>query len=131
MGLYQANIKQLATNYIYPQENGNRHQTGRMAIYNRFMQGLLFSNNYDQTHNFDFNVSNYSTAMLEKAKHIHELSESPNVICHLDYKQCGLGSATCGPDPAMEFRITPQNFCMKFKVKAFSPSQLNQKSFFS
>ena len=50
----------------------------------------------------------YTTEDLEKAERLYELQEREFVTFHLDYKQNGLGSASCGPAQLPEYQLKPE-----------------------
>ena len=42
------------------------------------------------------------------------------MILHLDYRQTGLGSNSCGPGPLEEYRLVPQEMTCKLRLLGFS-----------
>ena len=56
------------------------------------------------------NLANYTDESLEKAQHPFEIEKADDVIIHLDYRQSGLGSNSCGEEQLEENKkcIIPQ-----------------------
>lgn len=104
LGLYQARVDDLHTPYIKPQENGARMDTRWVGFgtgEHRFMvcaaQPLLFT------------AHRYTTEDLAAARHDHEIRRGESIHLHLDVRQLGLGSNSCGPEalPAYQLGVEP------------------------
>lgn len=127
VGLYKMNLEQLSTPYIFPQENGNRSEVRRLSLCDQYSGGLLIT-----AHPLlNFSAHRNTPEEFTQAKHLHELPPGDNIVLHLDWKQCGLGSASCGPQPAEEYLVPakPTKFCFSFR--ALAPGELNDRSFFT
>lgn len=72
LGIYDLDIEDGRTEYIYPQESGNREDTRYLQLKNKHTS-LLFS--YDQDY-FSFHFQKYSSFSIDDAKHEEELGES-------------------------------------------------------
>ena len=98
-------------NYVRPQEHGTHGKVRVLNIENK----MEFSANKC----FDINVSKYSINQLDKAKHTDEIGDSYATHVRIDYKNSGVGSASCGPDLEPQFRLSEKkiqfNFAMKIK----------------
>ncbi|NMA21494.1 MAG: DUF4981 domain-containing protein [Lentisphaerae bacterium] len=127
VGLYKTGVDQLYTRYVFPQENGNRSEVRRVAFHDLHQAGLLFA--ADPLLNFS--AHRFSPEELTAAKHPHELRERDDIVLHLDAKQCGLGSGSCGPQPPEQYRIPAEPFAFSFLCKPLVPGELNDASFFS
>ena len=46
---------------------------------------------------FQFSALPFFDLLLEKALHINDLERNGRITVHLDAKQAGVGTATCGP----------------------------------
>lgn len=110
-GIYQKTVRELFTEYIVPQENGNRADTRWLAITNQQGVGLLAAG----LPQFDFSARRYTSEDLEKARHTVDLKERDRVYLHLDLAQNGLGSASCGPGVLPEHVLKAENF--RFQVR--------------
>ena len=101
--------------YLSPQENGN-HTEARYLTLGTEDNGLtVLAKNMP----FEFGVLNYSTDMLEKATHAHELAKDDHYYITIDGKQRGVG----GDVPAMAFLKKPykiqgrKNYVLEFRLK--------------
>ena len=95
---FESTVEDMHEDYIKPQENGNHYHCRKASVGN----GTNGVTAYAAT-SFDFSVSNYSDYELAVKKHNYELEESDFVTMHLDYKNSGVGSNSCGPDLPEEF----------------------------
>lgn len=61
---------------------------------------------------FQFSTIAFSDVMVEKARHINELERNGKITVHLDVKQAGVGTATCGPGVQSQYLVplTKQTF---------------------
>jgi len=57
----------------------------------------------------------YTTRDLERATHTHELTRRRDITLSVDHRQCGLGSAACGPGPLPQYLVWPEP--MRFRVR--------------
>jgi beta-galactosidase/evolved beta-galactosidase subunit alpha len=110
VGVYKKEVKDLYTPYVFPQENGNREEVRRVSFCTSqgralIVQGLPLIN---------FSAHYYTTQDLEKATHTNELVERDFITVNIDYKQCGIGSGSCGPETLPQYKIPCEPF--KFSV---------------
>ena len=94
-------------NYIRPQEHGN-HTAAKMLNVGKMCI---------EADNFEFNVSSYSTDALTKAQHINELVRDGKTHLRIDYKVSGLGSNSCGPQLAEQYRVNEKKVNFDFTIK--------------
>lgn len=127
VGFFRNTVEGLFTNYVRPQENGNRHDVRRLAVYNSKMAGFMVIGQP----RFDFGLSYYTMEQITAAKHPWALQKSGHVICHIDSKQCGLGSGSCGPQPLQQYKIPCEDFSFSFILKGFAPGTLTGENFFA
>ena len=127
VGLFKTGVDQLYTRYVFPQENGNRSDVRRVAFHDLHQAGLLFA----AEPMLNFSAHRFTPEELTAAKHPHEMNEREDIVLHLDAKQCGLGSGSCGPQPPDRYRIPAEPFAFSFLCKPLVPGELNDSSFFS
>src|SRR5438270_3512836 len=125
MDVYTRSVDGLFTPYTFPQENGNRSEVKWVSVANSRGTGLLAVGMPE----LNFSIHRYTVEQLERARHTYELSDSGQLIWHLDYRQNGIGSASCGPGvlPQYELHCEPFQFalCMRlFSIDLVSPSDL-------
>jgi len=116
--LHRRTVDELFTNYIFPQENGNRCDVRWVALSALNGCGLLAAG----CPTLNFSVHRYATMDLEKARHPHELKRRDDLTLNLDYRQRPLGTASCGPGPWPFYELTPQEFRFSMRLEAFSLS---------
>ena len=115
-GMYTRQVDELYTAYMRPQENGNRTDVSWLALTSRRGVGLLGQG--DPTLNFSAHW--FAPEDIEKARHPHELIGRDELFLHLDYRQNGLGSASCGPGPLEQYLLKPEEFRFTVRLKPFS-----------
>ena len=62
-------------------------------------------------------ISNYSDYELAVKKHNYELEESDFVTMHLDYKNSGVGSNSCGPQLLPQYQMNDKEFEWEYQLK--------------
>jgi beta-galactosidase/evolved beta-galactosidase subunit alpha len=112
---------------VFPQENGNRHQTKWASFTEESGKRLFISGS-----TFDFTASYYTVEQLEAAKHTSDLCKQPYITLHVDKQQYGLGSASCGQEVQEQYRLENENFEFAFSMlpydeNANSPIALSKK----
>lgn len=120
VGRYHKTVAELFTNYVFPQENGNREETRWVSLTNRNGEGL-FASGYPT---LNFSASYYTTADIEGAHHQNKLSPRDEITLNLDYKQCGMGSGSCGPETFEAYRIQPEAFEFTIRLTAYSQNAI-------
>lgn len=111
-GLFQQNVAGMYYHYLYPQENGNRHDTKFARITDAAGNGLLL---YSET-GFDFSALPYSAWQLNAAMHDFELGEPQKTYVHADLMQSGLGSYSCGPELMEKYRLNQDRLAFRFGI---------------
>jgi beta-galactosidase/evolved beta-galactosidase subunit alpha len=94
LGRYSARIDELETAYVVPQENGNRSAM-RWCTLSDGHRGILAVGGPDAE--TSFGVHRWSVHALAAAMHRDELVDEGRIWLHLDHRQQGLGSQSCGP----------------------------------
>ena len=124
VGLYEAEVDQLTTQYDVPQENGNRTRTRWIHTQNHKGWGLqaelkniLVEQDPRRQSGFDFAVQRHTPKQMTEARHPHELPESQAVILRLDVSHHGLGSGSCGPKTWGEHVLKSQKFEFEVRLK--------------
>jgi beta-galactosidase/evolved beta-galactosidase subunit alpha len=113
LGLWSLPVDELFTNYIYPQENGNRTDVRWAALKRENGTGLLASSD----ERFNFSAHRYTTDDLDRAKHFYELTKRDFVTLNLDLAQNGIGTASCGPGPLPQYLLKPEAFRFELRLK--------------
>jgi beta-galactosidase/evolved beta-galactosidase subunit alpha len=105
-GVWSMKVADLYTPYIYPQENGNRHDVKWSTFTNQMGLGLSVLGEPS----FDFSAHYYTTKDFEEAEHTYDLQKKDFITLKLDYQQHGIGSASCGPDVLKKYRLNTDRF---------------------
>ena len=92
--------------YIMPQEHGNHTGCKRLEL----QDAVTFIADKE----FDVNVSEYSTQVLADAMHIDELKKDGLVHVRIDYKNSGVGSASCGTVLRVKYRLAEKDIDFSF-----------------
>jgi len=103
-GLWRADVDELFTNYVFPQENGNRTDVTWVAFRDVAGVGLKAAGAPN------FSAHRFTPMDLETARHTHELRPRDKIIVHLDWQHHGIGSCSCGPGPWPEHELKAQEF---------------------
>ncbi|MGO3167398.1 beta-galactosidase subunit alpha [Senegalia sp. (in: firmicutes)] len=116
IGIYNSHVSDMFTDYVYPQENGNRTDTKWMSINDDRGIGLFITSD----EKFNFSAHNYTKEDIESAKHMSALRVRDFVTLNIDYMIHGIGSNSCGPAPLKEHSLKPHDFNFKIKIKPYS-----------
>ena len=106
---YESNAAREYVNYIVPQEHGNHTKTKVLE----FAEGLCF----ESEKGMEFNVSEYTMKALKDAKHQDELQKSDFINLRIDYKNSGIGSASCGPELLDKYRLSEKEIKFEFSIR--------------
>ena len=71
---------------------------------------------YSQREREEINVSEYTSDILEKARHTDELRKTGYTHIRVDYKVSGLGSNSCGPELLKQYRLDEKEIQFKFYI---------------
>lgn len=115
VGDYQSSVSELQTPYLFPQENGNRHQVRRASLTRADGTGGL---RLSGAPHFDLAVRPWSTAALEKARHPDELVPDGQLHVHIDHAHHGIGSASCGHPLQARHRLEACEASFTFTLEA-------------
>jgi beta-galactosidase/beta-glucuronidase len=113
VGLYRGTVDEQYVPYIMPQENGNKTDVRWLTLTQKNGLGLLAVGQP----NLEVSVSHYTADDLYRARHTHELSRRDEIILNLDYKQCGLGGASCGPGTLPQYLVQPGSFSFTVRLR--------------
>ncbi len=112
MGVYKSSVDAMGVDYVYPQENGHREDVRWFGVGDGKRTLLCTMRNP-----LGLNLSNYTDEALEKASHTFELEQAEDIIIHLDYRQSGLGSNSCGEEQLETYKVRREDFAMAFRLQ--------------
>ncbi|WP_407272079.1 glycoside hydrolase family 2 TIM barrel-domain containing protein [Radiobacillus sp. PE A8.2] len=122
LGVYEKIVDELYTEYVYPQENGNRTDVRWVSFVNEQGIGLLSKGKPA----FNFSAHRYAVEDFAQAQHTYELQKRDELFVHLDYQHHGVGSASCGPDVLPKYELLLQPFDFQIQLIPFSINQTSQ-----
>lgn len=105
---YSSDMESEYVRYVRPQDHGNHTGCKVLAI----EDGLTFTTQ-DQ---FEFMVSQFSTADLTAAEHTDELHPDGFMHVRIDYRDSGVGSNSCGPELKHEYRLEEKLFSFSYDL---------------
>jgi beta-galactosidase len=113
VGRFRADVDELQTPYVFPQENGNRAEVRWMTLRDDAGAGLAVAG--DPT--IDVTARRWTTEDLDAARHPLDLKAGKRIWLNLDHAQNGLGSASCGPGVLPLYRLSavPATFTVTFR----------------
>jgi beta-galactosidase len=114
-GEYTTTVTEHFEHYVYPQENMAHVGTRWVEVATAAGHGLL-ATGADGLPSFSFNCSHFTDAQLADAKHDYELTPLKETVVHLDWRQSGVGSHSCGPALAEEYQVNPREFAFSLRL---------------
>ncbi len=105
-------VAALHEDYLFPQENGSHWDVSYVSLSRPDLRLSAASGTP-----FSFNASYYTQEELTEKNHNYELEKSGHVVLCLDYKQDGIGSNSCGPEPEEQYRFTENEFTFAFGLR--------------
>ena len=106
-GLFNTSVEKMSEIHEYPQESGARYGVEYAWITNQHGRGILVTCGEAP---ISLSASNFDDHDLTKATHPHELTKLDTTVVHLDYKNTGIGSNSCGPILEKMYRFDEQQF---------------------
>ena len=110
-GRFALKITELPGSYLIPQSAGNRTRVNDLQI-----NGGDLQINVTGDKEFEFSILPYSNAEMFAAHHWHELPKQEFQYLYTDIRQRGVGTRSCGPELAEQYRIKPGVYNMELKV---------------
>ncbi|SER90590.1 evolved beta-galactosidase subunit alpha [Gracilibacillus ureilyticus] len=120
-GIWKRTVEEMYTPYAYPQEFGNRHQVKWASLYEESGTGLMVIG----APVFDFSAHPFDMRNLDHAKHTYELLEDGCITLNLDYKQHGIGSASCGPDVLEKYQLKTEDFRFSIRLVPYQKNEIS------
>jgi beta-galactosidase len=104
-GNYSAPIKDLFTDYEFPQETGNRTDVRWVSFSGQNGTGLKAY--FADLEEASFSALHYTTNDLDECKHPYELykRKRKETIVKLDWAHHGLGTGSCGPATLPQYEL--------------------------
>jgi len=115
VSLFQTTVTENFEHYPKPQENMAHADTQWLELRNDVGFCLRISG-ADTTEAFSFNCCHYTPAQITKTMHDFELEEREETVVNVDYRQCGIGSNSCGPVLAPEYSLLDSKYSYTFRL---------------
>lgn len=115
---YHSTVADQYVPYPVPQEHGNHHDVRWIFVGDEDNHRFVC---LATDRPFDASASHYTPLDLFRAAHTCDLTPAPETFLHIDLAQRGLGTASCGPDTAPEFRIAAGTHRLAFRVQLLGP----------
>lgn len=97
---FDTTVADLHEDYIRPQENGSHYDVEYVTLSDRYLSLTAVSQK-----TFSFNASAYTQEELTAKAHNYELEKCGHTVLCLDYRQTGIGSASCGPELDAKYQL--------------------------
>ncbi|MDO4547737.1 MAG: glycoside hydrolase family 2 TIM barrel-domain containing protein, partial [Clostridia bacterium] len=126
VGVYESLVKDMHEDYLRPQENGARADTRCACLTDELGSGIMIVGEKVFGDGFSFSAHDYTDEALDEAAHPHELKRRDETIVSIDYRQGGIGSNICGPEPEEKYKLyfrKPVEF--EFVMKPYSRQRLS------
>ncbi len=111
-GAFSAKVADMHEDYIRPQENGSHYHCEYVTVADDQYKLSVYNEMP-----FSFNLSEYTAEELTKKDHNWELEKSGQTIFCIDYRQSGIGSGSCGPQLARQYRLNGTHYSFGFHMK--------------
>ncbi len=120
LALFRTTVTDNHVDYIKPQENGAHYGCIFADVTMPHGNGLYFS-----AESFSFSFSHYTPEALTSAMHNYELTPDKETTLIVDYRNAGIGSASCGPTLLPEYTILEKSFSFEFNIKPTFATNIN------
>jgi beta-galactosidase/beta-glucuronidase len=130
IGVYHGTVQEQYVPYIFPQENGNKTDVRWAVVTDLRGLGLLAVGQPL----LNVSAHHYTPMDCTNARHTTDLVRRNATILHLDHRQAGLGSNSCGPGPLEQYLLKPEETRFTVRLRPFSidaetPMRLSRQAF--
>jgi beta-galactosidase/beta-glucuronidase len=117
VGRFQGTVAEQYVPYGMPQENGNKSEARWATLTDEAGGGWRVTG---LPALLDISAHHFTAEDLTKARHTYDLPHRDEITLNLDYAQCGLGNASCGPGvlPQYLLKPTPVTFAVRIEPLA-------------
>ncbi|AQQ09781.1 Evolved beta-galactosidase subunit alpha [Sedimentisphaera cyanobacteriorum] len=105
--VYSGTVDEQFVSFPAPQENGNKTDVRWVSLSDQSGFGVKALGRQL----LETSAAHYSDMNISKAYHTYDLKREPEVFWDIDFRQCGLGNASCGNFPALpQYRVKPGQY---------------------
>lgn len=128
VGLYHSTVSEQWTNFVKPQENGNKEEVRWMAISNSDGLGMMFvAPELMSTTVGHWRSEDIYTNRNSRKKHPNEVTFCQPTVVNLDVYQRALGNASCGPDVLEKYKVRAQKVDFTFLMLPLAEAQTDEQ----
>jgi beta-galactosidase len=124
VGCFESTVTEQYVPYIVPQEHGHHPDTRWLTLTDADGAGLEVRG----LPTIGFGASHFTAADLTAARHTSDLEPRPEVYLSLDHAQRGLGTASCGPDTGVPYRLREPRYSFAYVLRPIASRQENAGS---
>jgi beta-galactosidase len=118
IGRWRSTVKDLATPYVRPQENGGRADVRWLSLSDP-ATGAGLRLEFDRP--LQVSATHYRATDLASATHDVDLVARSETVIHLDGAHRGLGTASCGPDTLPQYLVGPGTYRWSWTFRPVVP----------
>jgi len=122
-GWHSLPVDEMAFPYDCPQESGNRTGCHVAALMGEDGKGVAFVSQQP----CDTQASFHTAKDIDNAKHPDDLVKRDKVFWRFDYRQGGLGSNSCGPEPLEKYTVRLLPFQIDWVIAPVTSQYLNDQ----
>ncbi len=124
VGIWNSTVSDQFTNFVYPQETGNKTDVRWMALTDDNGDGLLI----DATdRDLEMSALHCTQEALQAANHPYQIEKTKNTVVTIDYAQMGLGTASCGQATLSKYLLpTNKTYTYSYHFKTISGESRNR-----
>ncbi|MCF0175814.1 MAG: DUF4981 domain-containing protein [Bacteroidales bacterium] len=110
IGRYNSTVTELYEEYVRPQDNGYRSDIRWFEFRDKAGKGVRFSGDipFVQALHYDREDLEFARHRNGQVRNVNIKAPREEICLNLDYRQTGLGGASCGPAPLDENIVRPQ-----------------------
>jgi beta-galactosidase len=124
VGRHESTVTDQYVPYILPQEHGHHPETRWLTLLAEDDFGLEVRGRPT----IGFGASHFTASDLTAARHTNELTPRAEVILSLDHAQRGLGTASCGPDTGVQYRLLEPRYSFGYSLRPIASRHENAGS---
>lgn len=115
LGVYRQSVDEGFTDYVYPQENGNKHNCRWYSLSgSKYGMGVFNARGY-----VDCSTMHYTQENLSRAVNTSELERIEDVVWKIDNRIYPIGNRSCGPPPLDKYILRAEDCSIHFTLVPF------------
>jgi len=113
LGIFASSVADMHEDYLKPQENGSHYGCRNISL----TDGIFALTAKATSAPLSFNASEYTQEELTEKMHNYEIEKCGDTVFCLDYRQSGIGSASCGPALKEKYQLCEENIRFAFTLE--------------